>query len=96
MNDLQDIYNNLNERRDVLTKRITDLHKASNVVEHLNPNDLLDAYRIINENNNNENCNKYEYANDVIHSWYQYHAYLELGIINTQICNVATILKIKN
>jgi hypothetical protein len=85
--ELNNIYLNLYERRKTLTERIIDLHKASNVVHVLKPIDLLNAYTSLN---NDENI---EYANNVITSWYQYHAYLELGIVNTQLYNVATILQ---
>ena len=85
--ELNDIYINLYKRRNELTERIIDLHKASNVVHILKPIDLLNAYKSLNSNEN------IEYANNVITSWYQYHAYLELGIVNTQLYNVATILQ---
>ena len=85
--ELNNIYIDLYERRKILTERIIDLHKSSNVVHVLKPIDLLNAYKSLN---NDENI---EYANNVITSWYQYHAYLELGIVNTQLYNVATILQ---
>jgi hypothetical protein len=85
--DYLDIYNSLKDRKKILETRIIDLHKASNVVFKSNPYELLDAYRLLNENNN------LDYASNVINSWYQYHVYLELSIVNIQLSNMSEIIQ---
>jgi len=95
--DLHNIYNNLYERHIQLTHRITNLHNASNIVHNLNPTDLLHAYKIIdkicNKTCNDSSNDNIINANAIIDAWYQYHANLELNIVNRQLKNIEKLLE---